>query len=273
MKPQFHLPLMTYPDPSSFTIIGNAIDLARQHGADLVASIPQVRIPPVRQPFPTAIDVDAWRAQAERYSGTCGASLKDHISDAAGESGVGVRIHDFDSLEANVLGAFAEMSKTHDVSLVEASELTRGLSETLLFASGRPLLLFPASRTCCRVDTVAIAWDGSATAARAICCARLFMENASKVQVISAGEDKHTDENSRVHLISYLQYAGFEVEDVPIQAAGETTAAAIQSAALERKADILVAGGYGHSRFREFVLGGVTRELLAKCELPVLLSH
>ncbi|WP_405049252.1 universal stress protein [Rhizobium sp. NZLR1b] len=50
-------------------------------------------------------------------------------------------------------------------------------------------------------------------------------------------------------------------------------AAAIQTAALERKADILVAGGFGHSRLREFILGGVTRELLGKSELPVLLAH
>ncbi|MGO7035826.1 universal stress protein, partial [Rhizobium ruizarguesonis] len=66
MKPQFHLPLSTYPDPSSFTVIDNAIDLARQNNADLVASIPQIRIPQDHQPFPTIIDEDPCAGKGAR---------------------------------------------------------------------------------------------------------------------------------------------------------------------------------------------------------------
>ncbi|MGZ2426267.1 universal stress protein [Rhizobium laguerreae] len=273
MKPQFHLPLSTYPDASSFTIIDNAIDLARQNDADLVASVPEVRIPQVHQPFPTFIDVDTWRGQAERYSRDSGASLREHVTDAVSETGFEVRIHGFEVREPFVYERFSEIAKCHDLSIVEASELSRQLSGTLLFGSGRPLVLFPATSVCSHVNTIAVAWDGSATAARALSCARLFIERATKVQVISITDDKEIDEANRALLISCLKHAGLEVEDVSIQAGGETATAAIQSAALERKADLLVAGGFGHSRLREFILGGVTRELLVKAELPVLLAH
>lgn len=273
MKPQFHLPLSTYPDPSSFTIVDNAIDLARQHGADLVASIPKVRVPPIHQPFPTAIDFDKWRAEGEGYSLRSGSSLKEHISSAASQTGMEVRIHSFEAQDASVHDMLSEISRVHDLSIVEASEITRNLSEALLFGSGRPLVLYPVSNVCGRVDTVAIAWDGSAAAARAISSARLFIDRAIKVQVVSVTDDKPIDEGNRALLIAGLEHSGLTVEDVRIHALADTPAAAIQSAALERNADILVAGGFGHSRFREFILGGVTRELLAKCELPVLLAH
>nr|WP_246792557.1 universal stress protein [Rhizobium leguminosarum] len=84
---------------------------------------------------------------------------------------------------------------------------------------------------------------------------------------------KEIDEANRALLVASLKHSGFDVDDVSIQAGGETATAAIQSAALERKADLLVAGGFGHSRLRELILGGVTRELLVKAELPVLLAH
>ncbi|MBB4193206.1 universal stress protein [Rhizobium aethiopicum] len=273
MKPQFHLPLSTYPDASSFAIIDNAIGLARQNDAHLVASIPQVRIPQVHPPFPTVIDVETWRGQAERYSRDSGTSLRGHIADAISETGFEVRIHGFEVREPFVYERFSEIAKCYDLSIVEASELSRQLSETLLFGSGRPLVLFPATSVYSRVDTIAVAWDGSATAARALSSARVFIERAIKVQVISITDDKEIDEANRALLISSLKHSGLDVDDVSIQAGGETATGAIQSAALERKADLLVAGGFGHSRLREFILGGVTRELLVKAELPVLLAH
>jgi nucleotide-binding universal stress UspA family protein len=184
-----------------------------------------------------------------------------------------VRIHQFEATEPFVYQRFTEIARCHDLSIVEASELSRQFSETLLFGSGRPIVLFPATSVCSRVDTIAIAWDGSAAAARALSCARFFVERATKLQVISITDDKEIDEANRSLLISCLKHSGFAVEDLSIQAGMETATATIQSAALERKADLLVAGGFGHSRLREFILGGVTRDLLVKAELPVLLAH
>ncbi|WP_064696303.1 universal stress protein [Rhizobium aegyptiacum] len=272
MKPQFHLPLSTYPDASSFTIIDNAIDLTWQNDAHLVASIPQVRVPQAHQSFPTAIDVDTWRGQAERYSRDSGTSLREHLTYAVSETRIQTRIHGFEATEPFVYERFSEIARCHDLSIIEASEVSRQFSETLLFGSGRPLVLFPATSVCSRVDMIAVAWDGSATAARALSCARIFFERDQGAGHLDP-DDKQIDEVNRALLISSSKYSGLDVENVSIQARGETAAAAIQSAALERKADLLVAGGFGHSRLREFILGGVTRELLVRAELPVLLAR
>ncbi len=109
MKPQFHLPVSTYPDPSSFTIVDNAIDLARQNDADLVASIPQVRVPPVHQPFPTFIDVDTWREQAEGYSQDSGISLREHLADAVSKTGVQLESMDSRRLSRLCMNAFPKL--------------------------------------------------------------------------------------------------------------------------------------------------------------------
>lgn len=273
MKPQFHLPLPTYPDAGCFTVVDNALDLARHNGAELVASIPQVRVPRISPPFPTAIDIDTWRAQAESFSLNSATALKEHLADAHSESGVTVRVHDFEAREPFVFERFARIGRAHDLSIVEASELSRQLSETLLFETGHPIVLFPATSVSSRFDTVAIAWDGSVAAARAVCAARIFMERATRLQVISVTDDKEIDEGDRMMLISALRYSGYQVDDIPVQAYEESPTAALQAAAVEGRADLLVAGGYGHSRFREFILGGVTRDLLVRTTLPTLLAH
>lgn len=271
MKLQFHLPLATYPDACSSAVIDNAIELCRQNDADLIASIVQVKIPPVSQPFPTAIDLASWRAEAERFSRARGVEQRHYLERSVRE--VRYRLFDINSAEPNVCESFAEVARAHDLSIVQASQEFRPLAEALLFGSGRPVLLTPASKICGRIETVAIAWDGSRPAARSVCAARQFLEKATKIKVVYVTDDKQLDPRPRELLISSLRNAGIEVDEIPISTTGETVAAAIQSTALTQNADLLVAGGFGHTRFREMILGGVTRELLSQVQLPVLLAH
>jgi nucleotide-binding universal stress UspA family protein len=100
-----------------------------------------------------------------------------------------------------------------------------------------------------------------------------LLEQASRVVLISVTDDKQIDERSRDHLVAALGKAGLAVDVTAVQANGDSPASVIQAAALERKADLLVAGAFGHSRLREFVLGGVTRSLLTRLEIPALLCH
>ncbi len=75
MRAQFHLPLLTYPDPSSFALIQNAIDFARHQEARLHVSVFKVKIPKVSPPFPPIVDVDKMSAEAERSSRDCAATF------------------------------------------------------------------------------------------------------------------------------------------------------------------------------------------------------
>lgn len=273
MKAQFHLPLATYPDASSFALLQNAVDVSLHQRADLTASIPLVRIEPIQPRFPTFLDVEKMRAEAERFSKYNGAALEQTLRDYGKKADIEVEIHPFDAKEPFVAQTLAERSRAYDLSILEASETMRLLIESVLFESGRPVLLFPSDNFCGRIDAVAIAWDGGTTIARALTGARLLLEHASRVVLISVTDDKQIDEHSRDHLAAALRKAGLAVDVTAVQASRDSPASVIQAAALERKADLLVAGAFGHSRLREFILGGVTRSLLTRLEMPALLCH
>ncbi|NKK78584.1 universal stress protein [Rhizobium leguminosarum] len=273
MKAQFHLPLATYPDASSFSLLQNAVAVSLHQKAGLTASIPLVRIEPFQPRFPSLLDVDKMRAEAERLSGDNGTVLGQTLRDYAKKAEVEVEIQPFDVRQPFVAQTLAQLSRAYDLSILEASVLMRPLIESVLFESGRPLLLFPPDNFSGRIDAVAVAWDGGATVARALTGARLLLEQVSRVVLISVTDDKQIDERARDRLATALRKAGLAVDIAAVQAKGNSPASVIQAAALERKADLLVAGAFGHSRLREFLLGGVTRSLLTHLEMPTLLCH
>jgi nucleotide-binding universal stress UspA family protein len=273
VKPQFHLPLITYPSASSFSVVQNAVDFAHHNKADLTASILQIKMPLIRHSSPWIADADKLSSEAKRFSRDSGMALSETLHDYARKTEIRAVIQSFEASESFVAGTLAERSRAYDLSIMEASETMRPLIESVLFESGRPLILFPADNFCGRIDTVAVAWDGSATLSRALTGARLFLECASKVILISITDDKPINEKARDQHADVLRNAGLEVEVATAQAYGARAAGVIQSVAAANRADLLVAGAYGHSKLREFILGGVTRSLLVDLEMPVLLVH
>lgn len=273
MKAQFHLPLITYPDASSDTIIQNAIELARQQEAALTASVLQVRIPRISQPFPSIIDVEKMIHDAEQFSHECGIALTQKLRKEADKAQQHVTVSSFEAKQPFISEKVAQLSRVFDFSVFELAPTSKSLIETVLFEAGRPTVIFPAANWSGRIGTTAIAWDGSATAAKAVTGARYFLEKCSRVVLVSVTDDKDIDHDIRDRLADMLNKSGLDVEVVATQAKGEPAAAVIQSAAKKKHADLLVAGAFGHSRVREFILGGVTRSLLADLEMPVLMSH
>jgi nucleotide-binding universal stress UspA family protein len=146
-----------------------------------------------------------------------------------------------------------------------------GAIETTLVASGRPLLLAPKGVHTIG-ERVAIAWNDSAESARALAFALPFVEAASTVHVLTA-ETWRTRFEVTEDLADYLEWRGIACERRSIAAEDEPVGAALLRAASEAGADLLVMGGYGRSRLRELVLGGVTRHVLTHAQLPVLLAH
>jgi nucleotide-binding universal stress UspA family protein len=146
-----------------------------------------------------------------------------------------------------------------------------GLIEATLLGSGRPLLLTPAAAPQSLGHAVAIAWNGSAEAARALAYALPLIESANAVHVLTAATAK-TEFDLSAELAEYLEWRGITCERRPVSTDGEVGAALLSTAA-DAGADLLVMGGYGRSRLRELVLGGVTRHVLAHAELPIFLAH
>ena len=185
-------------------------------------------------------------------------------------------------VEASVSGAtnvFGSIARTFDLSVVGQAE-PKSMRDNLmiegaLFDSGRPVLVVPyIQRAGLKLDRVMVCWDGSRNAARAINDAMPFLTRGKTIDVVTigAGKDKPS-EIQGADIAQHLARHSLNVELRRINAGDVDVANIILSDAADRDADLIVMGGYGHSRLREFVLGGATRGILSSMTVPTLMSH
>ncbi|MBV9248536.1 MAG: universal stress protein [Acetobacteraceae bacterium] len=153
----------------------------------------------------------------------------------------------------------------------------RQLVEDVLMTSGRPVLIIPYIGRFEAVGTkVLIGWNNSREAARAVHDAIPFLAKAESVTVLLAHpveQKPATDEAPTAGITRHLARHGINAEAARTAMAGISASDALLSCASDVSADLLVVGGYGHSRLRELILGGVTRDLLRHMTIPVLMSH
>jgi nucleotide-binding universal stress UspA family protein len=173
-----------------------------------------------------------------------------------------------------------EMSRLYDLNIVAQPDSsnpsqTDFLSEAVLFGSGRPMLMIPyINRGTFRSDRVLICWDGKAPAARAIHNAAPFLRKAKAIDVVTINEDEDAlGEASLAALIAHLARRDLPATPHRLTADTSNVHNAILSLAADNDSDLIVMGGYGHSRFREFILGGVTRGMFETLTVPALISH
>jgi nucleotide-binding universal stress UspA family protein len=150
----------------------------------------------------------------------------------------------------------------------------RTMAEGVIFGSGRPVILLPDRAAVDTIDHIAIAWDGSRVAARALADAAPLLEQASRISVLTVVDEKSLQQRDIAeHLADGLRKRGVAAEGFSITAKDRAIGDSLQEHAIERGARLLVMGGYGHSRVRDFVLGGATKDILRDLQLPVLVSH
>ena len=149
------------------------------------------------------------------------------------------------------------------------------VDEGVLFESGRPVIFVPyIQKTGLKLDNVMVCWDGSRAATRAIADSMPFLIKAKQVEIVMvAGKQGKDDEIAGVDLGQHLARHGLKVNVKRITSTEINVTSTILSYAADSSADMIVMGGYGHSRLREFVLGGVTRGILQTMTVPALMSH
>ena len=187
------------------------------------------------------------------------------------------------AVEATFLGAsdyFARAARRFDLAVVGQAERDKVapeelIAEAALFDSGRPVVVVPyIQRTGLKLDRVMVCWDAGRNAARAIADAMPFLRRAKAIDVVmiakASGKD---DEMAGADIAQHLARHGLNVEVQRIFGGETDVAATILSRAANSSADFIVMGGYGHSRLREFILGGATRGILTAMTVPTLLSH
>ena len=152
----------------------------------------------------------------------------------------------------------------------------RHLPEQVALRGPRPVLVIPeAYHEQTIPGTAVVGWDGSLQAIHAIATALPLLERADSVKLALINPDELSDlhgEQPGADMALYLARHGVKV-DVVLERTGSTTGHALMALARDCGAGLMVAGAYGHSRFREWVLGGTTRELLERAPVPLLIAH
>lgn len=176
----------------------------------------------------------------------------------------------------SVYGRYADVVAVQKPGEADAVFGAGGIPGALALSCGRPVLVVPGTAVkSLSPARVMVAWDGSREAARAVADAHPFLRMASKVEVVSVSEDKSTGPgapNGR-DLCRHLSLHGIEAVPITLPPSKIDIPDALLSRAAAQGAELIVLGAYGHSRFRELVLGGVTRHLLTHSPVPLLLSH
>ena len=202
------------------------------------------------------------------------------FDDAARIAGISADCRALEATPVEAVQYFGELARCFDVAIVGQPEPGKDTSESLiiqaaLFASGRPVLIVPyIQRQPIKFDRVLVCWDGSRNAARATADALPFLSRATAVDVVVVeGEPGKSHEIAGADIAHHLARHGLKVDVKRLVVRGVSVANTILSLAADVGADMIVMGGYGHSRLREFILGGVTRGILSSMTVPTLMSH
>ncbi len=151
------------------------------------------------------------------------------------------------------------------------------VAEEIMFAGGRPVLFIPTAGSYTGIgDHVTVAWDGSREAARACFDALPFLKKAKEVRLLSVNPDETAMSGANLpgsEMATALSRHDVRCEASHTQTDDISVGDEILSRVSDQGSDLLVLGGFGHSRVRELVFGGVTRQILAQMTVPVLMAH
>lgn len=280
---QILLSLPSFPDRPPTQVLEGAATLAQLLGASLTAHIPQLcgdqkTWSPIIGAFP--LDFPQLMNEAVLQSEGNAASLIEDISKVFSALRVPLDIRRSLAKLLDSPDCLIDLARLHDLTILPISQrdmLGDSIAQAVIFGTGRPTLMLPSgdgTKSLQWLDNVVVAWDYSREAARAMADALPILIQAKKVHVISVLGEKGINTTCALgdlekfltaHQVKYI------FEHIQLDAGG--IGDRLLSYAGEVNADMLVMGAYGHSRFREFVLGGATRRAISDPKLPVFVSH
>ncbi|MHA1553289.1 MAG: universal stress protein, partial [Alphaproteobacteria bacterium] len=187
---------------------------------------------------------------------------------------------------SDVQGSLVEYARLRDLTIVvvpDEGSAERQLAESTIFGAGRPVMILPGAAkrdSPMALDNIVVAWDSSRAAARALCDAMPILEKAKLVRVVTVTNEQPVDTSRPIdqsrrgkELVRHLALHGVETALEVIDARGTPIGDVFEAYATSCKADLFVMGAFGHSRLRDFMLGGATQSMLDRCPLPLFLSH
>ncbi len=258
-----------------------AILLAQLYEAHVVGLCPLVQ--PVLPAYLQAYVSDEVLQQQSEAARDVAQSVKDQFETAVLSRGLAGECRAEGCLEPDVARLLSSHARSADVvvlSQVRDDEIPLGgrrVPEDVALGSGRPVLLVPYIGLGDSIGRrVLVAWDGSREAARAVNDALPLLVDADSVVIALVQHGREIaggTEMPGANIAAHLAHHGCKVEVDVTRNAGIGIGDTILSRCADISADLLVMGAYGHTRFREMVLGGVTRHILKHMTVPTLLSH
>ncbi|MBF5094850.1 universal stress protein [Azospirillum sp. INR13] len=272
------VPLHTYPDGNADGIARQVAVYAQHLQANVFALACNIDLPsPSSLLGNLVINVPAMIREAKAGSRARSAALIAAMKAELEPSGIPLRTLEVERYPGEFGDVIARQARYHDLVLLgmcQHDRIPRLTAEAVIFGSGRPALLVPESAPAEAPDHVVVAWDGGSAAARAVCDAHPFLHRAGTVTIVTvAGEKPLADDSAGERLAEYLADHDIEAQVSRLQSGGRSIADVLQAHVRDVGAGLLVMGGFGHSRMRDFVLGGATQGILDDLQVPVLVSH
>lgn len=274
------LTALTYPDATPDRAIRSGVALAKRLGGELTLLTVRVDIPAIKSALANALVHLDQLAEEEEGRSAATAQLEAMCARiAAEEAGAAIRTESLIATLYLEADALSRVARTRDLTLVAIGPAVladHNLAESVLFGSGRPVLVYPEGQEITATDgfgTVAIAWDGSARAARAVADALPLLHRAKSVRIfIAIGDKPQAAKGVAQDLIRHLGTHGITAA-VDERLSQKSIGQRLTDYITETRPDLLVMGAFGHARLREFILGGATQAVLEAPPCPVLMSH
>jgi nucleotide-binding universal stress UspA family protein len=263
-------------------VLAAAIALARAHNAHLIglAVIPPYVVTPAFDPTSVSMTIDTHRTA---YMADV-AKLKAMFNETCRREEVSCEWQQADALFGSAAACILERARSADLVVMPQDDAgwsyasLLDAAERVIIEAGRPVLLVPNNgRVALPAKRVLIAWNSRRESARATFDAIPLFSKGADVTVLwvdTASNPVMAADAPGANLCATLaRHHGFKCEAASVHAPDGDAAEAIRREANARGADLVVMGAYGHSRFREYILGGATRDSLAWMDRPILMSH
>ncbi|MEZ0214732.1 MAG: universal stress protein [Xanthobacteraceae bacterium] len=263
-------------EPEASSVAAYGLSLASQSGARLAVHSSSIRL---ALPHSLVSDLASGLVSTENARlKTLAETAAQDARAAASLAGVACTTQTphlpYDQLVADLVA----QARIHDLTVLDAAPSSvatdRGLIEAVLFDSGRPVLVVPAGIAEFRGRRIAVAWDGSARAARALNDALPLLRAAEQVEIVSIqGEKDLSNAVPGVEVAPHLASHGITATVVDLTVEHNDVAQTLRTYALQHRVDLIVMGAFVHSWLRQLILGGVTRSLLKASPVPLFLSY
>lgn len=254
-----------------------ALQLGEHHGAHVTCLYGATDISPQLASFGDMVAlpenyIEDWRKTQHRHA-EAAENLFEKLADTHPKL-----THHFAYIEGNPGDNIALQGKCTDLIVIGKDEDGFDTNNHLaffssLFDTARPLLFVPPAATHSHYKTVSIAWDGSKESARALQHSLPFLHQATQVHILIVKSEGKRALEYKEALLAYLHLHKVEADIRILEKNKRSTSETLLTEAETLGSDLFVMGGYSHSRLREAILGGVTRFMLQRAKMPVLMAH